>query len=131
VENDGDVALEGSALRIGWGRPDDPSRIVEAPDLERLEPGESVEIEVPVTLAPFAWGEYAVAGRIVGFEDSQFETTTSSYPWGLLLLPFVAIAALVARGVVRRRRADEAGADAPDDEPAPAPAPAGPESADA
>lgn len=120
VENDGEVPLEGAALRIGWGRPDDPSRIVEAPDLERLEPGESVEVEVPVTLAPLAWGEYAVAGRIVGFEGSQFETTTSSYPWGLILLPFVAIAALIARSVVRRRRAEgDPGADPADAEGAP------------
>lgn len=107
IENTGDVALEGSALRVGWGRPSDPSRVVDAPNLERLEPGESVEVEVPVTLAPLAWGDYVAAGRIAGFEGSQFEASTTSYPWGLILLPLVLVGVVVGAVVIRSRRGVE------------------------
>lgn len=101
IENTGDTPIDSAAVRAGLGRASSPDQPIDIADLEPLAPGASVTVTVPVKLAALSAGEYVVAGRIAGFEDSDFRASTSTFPYGLVVVAIVAVIAIVL--VVRRR----------------------------
>lgn len=131
VQNIGNVAVTDPNVVIAVGRGEDPTGIVDAPEIGTVQPGESTTMTVPITLDALAFGSYSVVGEIVGFTPpATFEATTSSYPWGLVVLALLAAQAilLLVRNRVRRRvwrrQAEPAAASAPlTPEPTPALAP--------
>jgi hypothetical protein len=103
VENTGDVAVDGAAIRAGWGRSSSPDQPIDIDNLKKLQPGDSVTVEVPVQLGALGFGRYVAAGNIAGFDGADFEAPTSTYPLGLLL---VVVLLVVGAGVLVYRRLD-------------------------
>jgi hypothetical protein len=109
-----DIQLQGTFL---WGRGDDVTNVLSVGELPTIIPGETAVIEHPVRLDVLAFGSYTVRGEIGSFaEKVEFEATTSSHPWVLLLV----VPALVVQWVLIRvrdrvrRRVLAAGEPAPD-----------------
>jgi hypothetical protein len=127
LHNSGDVPLRDPPLAIAVGVGDDPDRIIPAPAVGRLEPGQVRILEIPFELDSFTIGERTVRVEVLGFQDPIVaEATTSAYPWGLAVLAVLMVQALLllVRNRLRARiaRSLPAPADAPDDVPDDVPA---------
>ena len=103
VRNPGESTIAHPVLSLRVGSGDDPSGVLDAPQLDALRPGEERTIEVPVSLGPLAHGSYTVKGTI-GSTPVTFRATTSVFPWGVLLLVIGVTAAVGAALLIRRRR---------------------------
>jgi hypothetical protein len=123
LHNSGDVPLRDPPLAIAVGAGEDPDRIVPAPAVGRLEPGQVRILEIPLELDSFTIGERTVRVEVLGFPDPIVaEATTSAYPWGLAVLAVLLVQALLllVRNRLRARieRSLPAPVAAPDDVPA-------------
>jgi hypothetical protein len=95
VVNNGFVAVNDPSIVLGVGKGSDPEGFVAPPQIDRLEPGESVTLTVDIDLPAFAYGTYAVVGSIPGFETPvAFRAETSHIPWLLLIIPLLILAQL-------------------------------------
>ena len=112
IENTGDTPIDTAAVRAGWGRSSTPDQPIDIADLKPLAPGKSVTVEVPVEMGALSVGRYVAAGRIAGFEGSDFEASTSTFPYGLVVVAVVAVG-LIGWGISRRLGVDEPDDDAP------------------
>lgn len=81
------VAPAEPILDMVWRDGDgDPQSITDT-GLPIVEPGETVEVEVPMSLGAFAQGEHIVSGQVVvGDLYAPVEARTAVAPWGLYLL---------------------------------------------
>lgn len=105
LENTGNVALHDLPISFAWGRGADPTGFVAAPDVPSLEAGAETTLEVPVTLDALAIGGYDVLGRIDGIGapvETRVHTTT--YPWGLIVVPGAILAQLTLLSLRNRLR---------------------------
>lgn len=101
VQNTGTVAVENPPLLIATGKGDSPTGGLDVPDLGSLQPGEKRIYRIPFELGPLAFGSYSAQGEITGFaEPVQFSTSTTSYPWALIIIP----AAVAAQWLLLRLR---------------------------
>ncbi len=66
-----------------------------------VEPGESVEVSIPIALPAASFGTYQVVGQVGDDPASTFRVEWISYPYGLFVLNLLG-AALLAVGVRRR-----------------------------
>ncbi|MFI6759165.1 hypothetical protein ACIBF5_08485 [Micromonospora sp. NPDC050417] len=99
LNNTGQAPVLAPRLRLTSGRPGRTDVIVPAPGIELLEPGQRRTFDLPVTFGAPTWGRYAVRGELLGADQpAVFYAHTYSYPWGLLVLPALAI------GLAMRRR---------------------------
>lgn len=108
VRNPGERTIAHPVLSLNLGRGDDPSGVLDAPQIDALQAGEQRTVEIPVTLGPLAHGSYTVKGRIGGAHVT-FHATTSVFPWGLMLL-VVGVTLWFVTWLIRRprsRRSDE------------------------
>jgi hypothetical protein len=107
VINTGDVPVDEAMVNLWVGGGDDPSGFIPPIRVDRLEPGESATYQVEIELGALTFGERTVAGEIRGIgEPTTFSTTTSSYPWLLIIIPIVVIVQLIlvaSRNRLRRR----------------------------
>jgi hypothetical protein len=106
VANIGNVRITDSILSLTVGRSDPPNGFVEPVPLGDFAPQEAREIEVPVELPNLAWGTYHVHGEISGATDPvTFATSTTTYPWVLIVPAVLAIHGLLLllRNWIRRR----------------------------
>jgi hypothetical protein len=107
IENTGNVAIHDPPVTISAGKGSEPTGVVEPPELGTIEPGEVRTYVVPFELGTLAFGEYTIAGRLIGFgEPVAFAATTTSYPWLLILIPLVIVVQwllLRLRNRLRRR----------------------------
>lgn len=108
------VAPAEPILDLVWRDGDgDPQSITDS-GLPVVEPGESVEVEVPVTFGALAQGEHTVSGQVVvGDLYSPVQASTSLAPWGLYLL------VLGGLGAAAYARVKKVGAREPHARPAP------------
>jgi hypothetical protein len=106
VRNPGDSTLAHPVLSLNAGRGDDPTGVLDAPQLDSLQPGEERTIEVPISLGPLAHGSYTVKGTI-GSTPITFRATTRVFPWGAVTL-LVTITLGATLWWIRRRRRDRA-----------------------
>lgn len=123
IENTGDTPIDTAAIRADLGRSSSPDQPIDVADLKPLAPGESVTITAPVELSALSVGSYVVAGRIAGFEGTDFEASTSTFPYGLVLLAVIVVV-LIGWAISRRL-----GSDDEEDDAQPPAAPVAPESA--
>src|SRR5690606_19755692 len=81
------VAPAEPTLDLVWRDGEDaPEPIVDS-GLPIVEPGESVEVEVPLTFGSFAQGEHTVSGQVVvGDLYAPVNASTTLAPWGLYVL---------------------------------------------
>lgn len=81
------VAPAEPILDMVWRDGDgDPQPITDS-GLPIVEPGETVEVEVPMSLGAFAQGEHIVSGQVVvGDLYAPVEARTAVAPWGLYIL---------------------------------------------
>lgn len=98
-----------TAVLIGrWGSGKDLKNVLAMPTIRALGAGQSAEVRVPFALAAFSVGNYTVRveAQVPG-ATKPFDVTTSSttWPWGLLVVAVVVIQAilLLIRNSVRRR----------------------------
>jgi hypothetical protein len=106
LHNSGDVPLRDPPLAIAVGSGDDPDRIIPAPAVGRLEPGQVRILEIPFELDSLTIGSRTVRVEVLGFpEPIVAEASTSAYPWGLLVLAvvLVQVVLLLVRNRLRRR----------------------------
>jgi hypothetical protein len=107
LRNTGDVAVRDAEIALAVGKGDDPSGFVSPPDLGTIDVGQQATYEVPIELGPLAFGEYSAVGNITGLtEPVEFTAGTTHWPWGLILIPVVAVAQfllLLGRNRLRER----------------------------
>ncbi|MGW4464669.1 hypothetical protein [Micromonospora sp. NPDC004704] len=92
LRNSGQVPVPSPRLSLTSGRPGRTTVIVAAPPVGLLAPGQERTFDLPVTFGAPTWGRYAVRGELLGADSSEvFYAHTHSYPWGLILLPVLAL----------------------------------------
>lgn len=101
VENISKADVIAPGLSIAVGKGDDPDPIYTSDGFGRLEPGESLNVEIPISLSAGAFGVYSIAGQIGSGESGAFAITWETYPWGLFALN--ALGVLLVLFAVRRR----------------------------
>ncbi|MFA1547890.1 hypothetical protein [Actinomadura chokoriensis] len=109
IRNAGSEPIENAPLVVGWGSGDTPDSPLDAPKTGTLRPGQTATYRIPVVLPPAAFGQFVVGGRYAG--SVPFETTFTTYPWGLLganalaaLLLLVGLRLTLGRWARARRR---------------------------
>ncbi|MFC5751301.1 hypothetical protein [Actinomadura rugatobispora] len=110
IRNAGPEPIVDAPLVVGWGAGATADSPLDAPATGTLRPGQTATYRVPVQLPPASFGRFVVGGRYAG--SVPFESSFSTYPWGLLgvnllaaLLLLLGIRlALGRRAAARRRR---------------------------
>ena len=127
IRNAGADPIENAPLVVGWGAGDTPDSPLDAPKTGTLRPGQTATYRIPVELPPAAFGQFVVGGRYAG--SVPFETTFTTYPWGLLgvnalaaLLLLLGIRLTLGRWARARRRRRRAALPAASPPEAPRPA---------
>lgn len=113
VENRSSRQITWMPLDLSWGRPANPTGMIEAPVIDALAPGESTTFEIPVDLPALAFGSYAVRGEILGHPGTELSLRTHAAPYGLMAVAGAIVLQIVllrarnalARSVARRVRA--------------------------
>jgi hypothetical protein len=105
VENRSSDPVVVPELVLTSGRGADPADPLPAPDLGRLEAGQSTIVRVDLDLPSFAIGTYAVEGSFDGVEPPlRFRAETSHIPWVLVVLPTLVLAQLALIWIRNRVR---------------------------
>jgi hypothetical protein len=109
--NTGAVAVDAPDLSVAWGSGSSPSGFVEPPETQRMEPGDTQTVTIPLDTPTIAFGERTAVVEIQGLgEPVVARTSMSSYPWGLLVLALIALQLLLLRLRNRLRRRVQRGA---------------------
>lgn len=85
------------------GKGSSPSGVVRVPKLEPVPPLSTRTYRVPVRLESLSFGSHAVAGSLRDGGAEPFRASTSTYPYGVLVLILVGLAWFARRRLVRRR----------------------------
>lgn len=101
VSNVGEADAVAPGLQISVGKGDDLDPIYRTDGFGRLGPGESLTVEIPISLPAGAFGTYTVAGQIGQDDLGRFTLQWETYPWGLLALNGLGV--LLVAWAVRRR----------------------------
>ncbi|MEV4626555.1 hypothetical protein AB0J90_09750 [Micromonospora sp. NPDC049523] len=98
LRNPGQAPVLSPRLALTSGRPGRTTVIVAAPPVGLLAPGQERTFDLPVTFGAPTWGRYTVRGELLGADQPEvFYAHTHSYPWGLILLPVLALAYATVR----------------------------------
>jgi hypothetical protein len=93
VANTGHVPVHDAVLEMTIGRSDAPTGFIEPVALGSFDVGEVRKVEVPVKLPALSWGGYQVRGEISGTSETvEFNESTSSYPWLLIIFGVFGVA---------------------------------------
>jgi hypothetical protein len=91
-----------------WGSSDHPDDVITSPPTVTVDPGKTRTVTMPFTLAPLSHGTYHVVGQASGTAPQlTFATTTSTFPWGILLVILAVVGLLVYRSYRRRQAAEQ------------------------
>jgi hypothetical protein len=92
VTNTGSTSLENPDVRVTAGTGDDPTDVVARPDLGLIAPGQSVTVQIPVQFPAFTFGRLTVLTSFAGLDEpTSVSSTTSSYPWALIVIGWLLI----------------------------------------
>lgn len=96
------VSAAQPTLDLSWRDGDGEPVAITDSGVPVIEPGQSVDFEIPLTFGALAQGKHTVEGQVVvGDLFAPVETTTTVAPWGLYA---VGVLALVGFAAVRVRR---------------------------
>lgn len=113
VVNTGEVRVEDAVVNMWVGEGDRPTGFVPPIQVEPLEPGETATYSVDIELGALTFGERTVQGEIRGVgTPTTFSTSTTSYPWILIIVPLVLVVQwmlIAIRNRLRRRLHPEPG----------------------
>jgi hypothetical protein len=102
LRNTGAVRVDAPAVTARWGRRSRAEELVGSALAGDLPPGATRTVEIDVELGAPTIGEYTVAGDVAGAGTPiTFRTTTSTWPWGWLVI--VQAVLLAGRNAIRRR----------------------------
>lgn len=105
MQNPTDVAITGPAMMMAVGRSGATPAAIDLGALT-LQPQETRRIEMTVQLSSAGFGTYHVIGQVGATPAGAFDTSYSSYPWGLIVLALVGLAlavwGLLRSGLLRR-----------------------------
>lgn len=106
VRNTGNVAITDPRVVLAVGKGSDPTGIIPSPSLGTIPGGTQTTYRIPFEVGPLAFGDYTVTASIPGFAPPvQASTSTTVYPWLLLIIPAVLVVQLVLILVRNRVRA--------------------------
>ena len=109
VRNTGDVAIDEPQVSIRASDGGAP-RVVPAPAVGELAPGEAVTVSVAVPGEALTSGSVDVDGRLLGVDNPvAFEASASQPPYGLVVMALLLVGTVIALAVRRRRRRGRAG----------------------
>ncbi|MGW4460745.1 hypothetical protein [Micromonospora sp. NPDC004704] len=105
VRNNGTAPVVEPAITVTLGRGANPTGFVPPPLLDTLQPGEQRTVRLPMTIGAPAVGSYTVRGEVGGPDGpARFSATIVSYPWGLVGVAAVLVAAFALAELRRSRR---------------------------
>ena len=119
VTNTGNEPLLNPELNLAFGKGEDPTEPVVGADgapvsLGTLNPGQLVELRVPLEISPIPFGSYRLKGSFVGLDsvavdgvtkgqgDLTFFASTSAYPWLLIVVAWLVLQ-IPLLGLYKRR----------------------------
>jgi len=119
VTNTGSEILVNPVLNLTFGKGQDPATPLPTIDglpvaLGTLQGGQTATYRLPVTIGAVAFGQYRVQGEFIGLDsvsvdqgqnlpgDLSFQVTTSTYPWILIVLAWLALQ-IPLLGLYKRR----------------------------
>jgi hypothetical protein len=113
LRNEGSTTIQDPRVSAGWGSRSSP-HVIDMPKFPPIPPLSERTVVVPFSVDGPAWGTTPVFGRfgVLGAGRS-FKTSTTSYPWGLLVagLVLLQLVVLAVRNRMRRRVDREAADD--------------------
>ena len=98
------------AVTLTAGRGSAPTDLLQQTELEPIAAGATLRYEVPVTFKAPAFGQYTVQANFTGLgtTDSSVQSTTSTYPWALVVLAWCLLQPLLL-GLYKRRPVSDPG----------------------
>jgi hypothetical protein len=111
VKNTGSTAVTDPSVTVTGGTSADPTTLIASPKIGTVPAGGTLEYRMPITIPAWTFGSYTVKSYF-GDLDTAVTTTasTTTYPWLLLVLLWLAIQPLLL-GLYRRRPVVETGGD--------------------
>lgn len=101
------VSAAQPTLDLSWRDGDGEPVAITDSGVPVIDPGQSVDFEIPLTFGTFAQGEHTVEGQVVvGDLFAPVEATTTVAPWGLYAVGLLALAGLAVARVRRVTGAD-------------------------
>ncbi|MEU8803826.1 hypothetical protein [Spirillospora sp. NPDC048819] len=103
IRNRGAEPIKDAPIVAGWGAGREPDVPLDAPPSGVIAPGETATYRIGVELPAASFGTFVVGGRYAG--SVPFETSFSTFPWGLIGANVVAALLLLfgVRLTLRRR----------------------------
>jgi hypothetical protein len=102
LRNTGAVSVDAPVVTARWGRGSKAGELVGSAAAVDVSPGATRTVELEVGLDAPAIGSYTIAGDVAGVgAPVTFRTTTTTWPWGWLLV--VQAVLLAGRNAIRRR----------------------------
>jgi len=111
LRNLGTAPLTGLSVSAAVGRDTQGGEPLQPPNVDLLQPGGTQTYRLLVSLGAPSYGSYEVFGTVYGAGPPvSFSTSTSTQPWGLLLIVVLFLVDVVAMAYVRlqRRRRERA-----------------------
>jgi hypothetical protein len=102
--NSGPSPILYPVISAAWGRTGQTDNVINSPTLTMIQPNETRRITMPFRFDPLSFGNYEISGRLTGpAQPVAFETETSNWPIGLMLIAFLLLVGLVTWLLLRRR----------------------------
>jgi len=111
LTNTGGAALTGLTVSAAVSRGTQGGEPVSAPNIQTLQPGETRPYTIRVSLSTPAFGSYHVYGSVYGGSTPvSFDVTTTTTPWGLLVVAVLLVVDVGAIAAMRVRRRQQTSA---------------------
>lgn len=103
--NTGPLAIDAPKVNVSWGSGSNPDGFVKPPEVDRMEPGASQILTIPLHRSALTFGAQTAVVEVQGLGSPVVaRASTTGYPWGLLVVALVVLQLLLLRLRDRLRR---------------------------
>ncbi|MGQ0433197.1 MAG: hypothetical protein ACT452_12410 [Microthrixaceae bacterium] len=103
--NTGPLAIDAPKVNVSWGSGSNPDGFVKPPEVDRMEPGASQVLTIPLHRSALTIGAQTAVVEVQGLGSPVVaRASTTGYPWGLLAVALVVLQLLLLRLRDRLRR---------------------------
>lgn len=107
VTNTGTFGVDNPPTSVALGKGDDPTDLLTQVQLGSIAPGQTVVVRVPFQLPALSFGAYTAKTTVQGMDTpAEARSTTSTYPWGLVIVAWLLLQ-IPLLGLHRRRAAGD------------------------